>query len=101
MKDGYIKYKNGEQEWWKNGKLHREDGPARIYQDGSQEWYLRGKRHRLNGPAVICEDGTEEWWVDDLKLGFGVEGFYALWDRLNGEQREDLTLQKFFPGLPK
>jgi hypothetical protein len=36
-----------------------------------------------------------------LILGFGVEGFYALWDRLNGEQREDLTLQKFFPGLPK
>jgi hypothetical protein len=36
----------------KNGKLHREDGPAVEYADGSKKWYLNGKLHREGGPAV-------------------------------------------------
>jgi len=29
--------------WYKDGELHREDGPA-IISDGSEEWYLNGKK---------------------------------------------------------
>jgi len=27
-------------QWWTNGHLHREDGPAIEYEDGSADWYL-------------------------------------------------------------
>jgi len=46
----------------KDGKLHREDGPAVIYYDGSQCWYKDGKCHRKNGPAVIYSDGSLFWF---------------------------------------
>ena len=36
-------YENGDKEWYLNGKLHREDGPAVEYADGSKYWYLDGK----------------------------------------------------------
>ena len=50
-------------EWYQNGKLHREDGPARTKYKPPvdsletkcsltlEEWYNNGKLHRENGPA--------------------------------------------------
>ena len=37
-------YPNGAKEWYLNGKLHREDGPAIEWGDGKRWWYLNGKR---------------------------------------------------------
>ena len=59
---GYIEYtvrvyKNGNTEWWLNGELHREDGPAVECSDGTKSWYLHGKRHREDGPALVLVDG--------------------------------------------
>ena len=34
---------NGTQRWYKDGELHREDGPSIIYTDGSKLWYINGK----------------------------------------------------------
>ena len=34
---------DGSQHWSKNGKLHREDGPAHIWSDGSQRWIKNGR----------------------------------------------------------
>ena len=39
-------YDNGSRYWYLNGKLHREDGPAREWANGSKYWFLNGKRHR-------------------------------------------------------
>jgi len=61
-------YDNGTQEWWLNGNLHREDGPAVIYADGTQEWYLDDKRHREDGPAVIYADGGQAWWLNGKEV---------------------------------
>ena len=36
-----IIHPDGTQEWWQNGKLHREDGPAIIYPNGGP-WYQNG-----------------------------------------------------------
>jgi len=60
-----IKYKNGTQEWYLNGKWHRDDGPAVIWAGGTQEWYKNGKNHREDGPAVIWADGTQHWYKND------------------------------------
>lgn len=60
----------GKKEWYKNGKLHREDGPA-IVEDWRKEWYIDGKLHRENDlPALLRIDyfdnsiDRSEWWVN-------------------------------------
>ena len=39
-------------QWFKDGALHREDGPAIEREDGHKEWFINGKRHRVDGPAI-------------------------------------------------
>jgi antitoxin component YwqK of YwqJK toxin-antitoxin module len=63
------------EEWSKDGRYHREDGPARIYyyRNGNIEhkaWYRDGKQHREDGPAGIGydQDSTiqrEGWYIND------------------------------------
>jgi len=36
-------WNNTRQEWFLNGVLHREDGPAVIWADGTKFWYLNGE----------------------------------------------------------
>ena len=40
---GVVEWDDGVVSYLKNGKLHREDGPARIYKDGHKSWWLDGK----------------------------------------------------------
>jgi hypothetical protein len=61
--------------WFKDGELHREDGPAAVLTHtdpfhNSQEfgWFLNGLRHRENGPSKIIQTNdavrqtiVEEW----------------------------------------
>jgi len=50
-------------QWWVNGKLHREDGPAIEYEDGDQEWYL------LNTPTtqdVVMDDDKRAEFIKKL-----------------------------------
>jgi hypothetical protein len=58
---GIVEYPDGTKFWYKEGKLHREDGPAREYPDGRKIWHKEGKYHREDGPAVEYPDGTKEW----------------------------------------
>lgn len=52
-----TKDEEGTIEWYVNGKLHREDGPAYETACGIQEWYQNGKLHRDTGPAVFYPRG--------------------------------------------
>ena len=56
----------GTQEWYKEGKYHREgDQPAIIFSNGDQVWYKEGKRHRDGDqPAIIFLDGYQSWWKE-------------------------------------
>ena len=58
----------GDREWYQNGKLHREDGPAIEWSDGNREWYKNGKLHRLDGPAVEDADGYKVWYIEGKEL---------------------------------
>ena len=55
---------NGYKSWYINGRLHREDGPAIEYANGHKEWHLNGKYHRENGPAVEWADGDKSWHIN-------------------------------------
>jgi hypothetical protein len=64
---GIILHRNGEKVYSKNGKPHREDGPAIIWNDGVYEaWYSNGLFHRVDGPARKWANGTEEFWLNDM-----------------------------------
>lgn len=53
------------EEYYRDGKLHREDGPASAwdYEDGepSRRWALDGQLHREDGPALVVNEEIEAW----------------------------------------
>lgn len=55
----YFKNSNNQYEklfvhqYYKNGKLHRDNAPAKVYSNGNEVWYKNGKIHRDNAPAII------------------------------------------------
>ncbi|MHA6897985.1 hypothetical protein [Ralstonia pseudosolanacearum] len=57
---------NQVRKFYRNGVLHREDGPAVVGRD-YQAWYRHGLLHREDGPAVIRGRGAgavEEYWFE-------------------------------------
>jgi hypothetical protein len=64
MKNGLIIINGSDKFWYKDDKLHREDGPAVEFATTgcNKWWYQHGKIHREDGPAVECSDGTKYWW---------------------------------------
>jgi len=54
-------------EYYEFGKLHRMDGPA-ICHGKHKEWYVADKLHRLDGPAIIYPDGAMSWYYNDIKI---------------------------------
>jgi hypothetical protein len=64
---------NDEFHWYKNGKLHCNDGPAIINKHGhldNYEYYQNGLLHNDNGPAVLrgVEEFSEKQWYQYGKL---------------------------------
>lgn len=63
-----IEYRDGQKEWWVNGKRHREDGPAIEYRNGGKAWYQDGKLHRTDGPAALLGGGHKGWYLNGVEL---------------------------------
>jgi len=58
-----AEYSYGVQEYWLNGKLHRENGPARkLLNSEYKEYWLNGERHNKNGPAIEFGGGFIKVW---------------------------------------
>ncbi len=64
--------------YYRNGKLHRTDGPAVIYESGKMKYYRNGKLHRTNGPAVEYKDFNNK----------SEELAYNLSPNVNGSENE-------------
>jgi hypothetical protein len=48
-----------------DGDFHRLAGPAVIFQDGELRWYRHGRLHRDDGPARVWPaEGIEDWYKD-------------------------------------
>jgi len=59
-----VEWLNGDKSWYKEGELHRDDGPACESVNGSKYWYKEGKRHRLDGPACESVNGFKFWYIE-------------------------------------
>jgi hypothetical protein len=58
-------------EWWVDGELHREDGPAVVFANGERMWYKHGRLHREDGPAVekrMGWDVKDRWYENGIKI---------------------------------
>lgn len=69
---------NGDQEWYHNGLLHREDGPAVVTEEGDQLWYRHGLLHRDQKPAIIRISGHKEWYQHGVLHREGGPAFRGL-----------------------
>ena len=67
---------DGNIHWYKDGVLHREDGPEVIWANGAKQWWHRGQMHREDGPAKETPNGNNEWWLSGAKL---TEDEFNLW----------------------
>lgn len=47
--------------FYRNGVLHREDGPAVLYPNGDAYFYLDGLLHRERKPCVVLAGGGRSW----------------------------------------
>ena len=54
--------------WYRDGKLHREDGPAIEYVNGTKLWYRDGKCHREDGPAIEWANGDKYWYLKGTEI---------------------------------
>lgn len=89
-------HENGDKEWYLNGKLHREGGPAIEWASGSKEWWINNKLHREDGPAIERANGSKFWWLNDQRHredGPAIE--YSDGDKYWYLNDEELTEQEF------
>jgi hypothetical protein len=66
MKNGLEIDDLGNKIWCKDGKLHREEGPAVEEKNGRKVWLINDKLHREDGPAIEYADGVLCWYLDDV-----------------------------------
>ena len=59
-------YKNGSKEYFKDGLLHNENGPAIDYINGDKAWFINGVKHRTDGPAVDYYNGYKVWYNNGI-----------------------------------
>ena len=83
MRNGKIVDRDGNQFWYKNDALHREDGPAVIFSNGTKHWYKNGALHREDGPTIIWGDGGKSWYLNGEY--FTKEKW---WEGLTPDQKE-------------
>ena len=77
---------NGREEWsteggflmfLKDGKYHREDGPAIIFEDGTRCWALNGLYHRVGGPAIETAEGYCDWFLNGREVTKSYHDLYV------------------------
>lgn len=90
----------GKKFWYKNGKLHRDDGPA-IDGENEKIWYRDGSLHRDNGPAIE-RSGEKHWYKNGKKHrldGPAIENFeYKCWYVNDKLHREDGPAIEYYNG---
>src|ERR1700691_6204728 len=68
-----AEYPSGILEYYLNGILHREDGPAVIWPNEIGEYFLKGKFHRVDGPVIIRNGSIQKYYINDENITEEVE----------------------------
>lgn len=96
-----IEWHDGSKAWLLNNEYHREDGPAKEMSDGYKAWYTNGKLHRENGPAVEHKGGYKAWYINgELHRENGPAIVWADGPRawyVHGVQKTEAQLNDLYP----
>jgi len=79
MKDGKHIDDKSIIRYYKNGKLHREEGPSVIYPDNSKFWYINGRCHREDYPAMEYGNGDKSWYYYGCRADNEKEFYNDKW----------------------
>lgn len=96
--NGLVIDPEGNKRWYKDGLLHKEDGPACEYADGSKSWWKNGSLHNEKGPAFLRFNGDEEWYKNGYRHredGPAIIGHYGKSWFSNGKKLEVNSLEEF------
>ena len=58
VKNGLYIDDEGNRKWYKDSKLHRDNGPAVEWVNGDRWWCKDSKLHREDGPAIEYANGN-------------------------------------------
>ena len=76
---------------------HRENGPAIEYisgpRKGRKEYYKDGYLHRLDGPAIDDANDMSQYWINDCQLP--VNEYWNVVQKLNDNKSLDYVNGKF------
>lgn len=61
QKNGWVHTQDGRNMHYKDGLLHREDGPAVLSPNGDVFFYQNGLLHREGKPCSVLADGSRVW----------------------------------------
>jgi hypothetical protein len=88
LKNGLIVNENGTQRWYKNDKLHNENGPAVSYSNpnGYEAWYKDGILHRTDGAAINYDTGEQSFYINGIQY---TEKVY--WERIEALGLKNLS----------
>ena len=56
--------RNGNESWYKGGKLHRDGKPAKISKYGAKIWYQNGVIERPDNLPAMVTDNTKTWYIN-------------------------------------
>ena len=65
-----VKVDKDKTEWYLNGQLHREDGPAIEYSNGHKAWYLNGQQ--VTEQEFLNRTTTTELTLEQIATKFGI-----------------------------
>lgn len=82
---GLAIFPSGTKMYFKDGALHREDGPAIEWCTGAESWFYEGVRHRIDGPAfqISKEEGKKGWWLNGQETSAG-----DVFEQMTDDQKE-------------
>ena len=89
MKNGLTIKSNGTKVWYKNGFLHRLDGPAVIWSDGEEWWYKNGdsKNEIYFGVPFVKSNGKNATFYPDFIVKY-TNGKIGIFDTKKGNTAE-------------
>ena len=79
--------------YYKNGEVHKEDGPAIILKNGTKYWVINSKIH--NEISHAYEDSKcKSWWYNNIRYGYDEEFTNETWIEFveNKKREEDLKI---------
>jgi hypothetical protein len=82
-----------QEEWYKNGKRHRDGDKPALVSRKREEWWVNGKHHREGDLPAVVDDQSKFWYKNGIlhregDLPAAVNGGNQIWSKYGKFHRE-------------